>query len=521
MAKQTRSTLFTALLIAGMSFAPFAGAVLAQPAGNPSSEGRDQARERISSSSLPRLPSPSVTHHVIEIDGKKLAFTATVGAMSIIDTRGEVQAEIGFTAYSLDGADRTERPVTIAVNGGPGAASAYLNLLALGPWRLPLGAKTISPSAPVTPMVNAETWLAFTDLVFIDPPGTGYSRVLGNDEVRRRFYSVEGDIQLLSSAIARWMKENDRLVSPKFFVGESYGGFRGPLLAEELQTEQGIGFSALVLVSPVLDFGWVFQPDHAPWAYAARLPSYAAAAMEAKGLPFDRQALRDAETYAATQYLSDLIRGLADKDAVTRVSEKVAALTGLDPALVLRMAGRIDMRTFQRELHRARGEVVSAYDTGVSGLDPNPTAANSRFEDPVLTAMTAPLTSAMIDLLGNTLGYRVRDIRYELLNNSVNAAWDWGKGNRAQESLSALRRSMALDPAMQVLVVHGATDLVTPYYASQILLDQLPDLGDGTRAQLKVYAGGHMFYSRDDSRKALLNDARDLFERALKARATL
>lgn len=521
MAKKIKFALMTAFLVAGLSL-PLVGSgqSQAQPAATAPDARTQQVRER-PASSVPRLPAQSVTHHVIEVDGQKLAFTATVGAMSMMDAKGEVQAEIGFVAYTLDGADRNQRPVTIAVNGGPGAASAYLNLLAIGPWRLPLAGKTISPSAPATPVVNAETWLAFTDLVFVDPPGTGYSRVLGNDDARKRFYSVEGDIQLLSSAIARWMRENDRLVSPKFFAGESYGGFRGPLIAEELQTDQGIGFSALVLVSPVLDFDWVFQTDYAPWVYASRLPSYAAAALAEKGQPFDRQALKPIEEYAATQYLSDLIRGLQDREAVGRVSEKVAAITGLDPALVQRMAGRIDMRTFQREFLRDRKEVVSAYDTSVTGHDQNPAAGASRFEDPVLTAMMAPLTSAMVDLLGNTLGYKAQDIRYELLNNSVNAAWDWGKGMRPQESLTALRRAMALDPAMQVLVVHGATDLVTPYLSSQILLNQLPALGDGGRAQLNVYAGGHMFYSRDDSRKAFTRDVRDLFDRALKARATL
>lgn len=521
-ANQIKFALLAAFLAVGLSqpLVAFGQSQAQTGAVASDTRGQQQARERPAASST-RLPQQSITHHVIEVDGKKLAFTATVGALSMVDQRGEVQEEIGFVAYSLDGADRNQRPVTVAVNGGPGAASAYLNLLAIGPWRLPLSDKAISPSGPVAPVVNAETWLAFTDLVFIDPPGTGYSRVLGNDEVRRRFYSVEGDIQLLSSAIARWVRENDRLASPKFFAGESYGGFRGPLLAEELQTEQGIGLSGLVLVSPVLDFDWVFQTDYAPWVYASRLPSYAAAALEARGQPFDRQALRATEDYAATQYLSDLIRGLQDKEAVARVSEKVAAITGLDPALVRRMAGRVDMRTFQREFRRDSKEVVSAYDTGVASHDPTPTAGTSRFEDPALTAMSAPLTSAMVDLLGNTLGYKPQDIRYELLNNSVNSAWDWGKGGRAQESLTALRRVMALDPAMQVLVVHGATDLVTPYFSSQILLNQLPELGGGARAQLQVYPGGHMFYSRDSSRKALTRDVRGMFEQALKARAVL
>jgi carboxypeptidase C (cathepsin A) len=188
-----------------------------------------------------RLPNDVTTRHVLELPGRTLRFTATVGALPLVDPNGALQAEVGYVAYTLDGAEPRTRPVTFAVNGGPGASSAYLHLLAFGPWRLPLDGPTISPSADPAVVPNAETWLDFTDLVFIDPPGTGYSRVVGGDDVRNRFFSVEGDIDLLAANVMRWLKEKHRLASPKFFAGESYGGFRGPLLAEKLQDEQGVG----------------------------------------------------------------------------------------------------------------------------------------------------------------------------------------------------------------------------------------------------------------------------------------
>lgn len=465
-----------------------------------------------------RLPPDSVTRHTLELPGRTLRFTATAGALPLVDPNGGLQAEIAYVAYTLDGADRTARPVTFAVNGGPGASSAYLHLLALGPWRLPLDGPTISPSAPPVLVPNAETWLDFTDLVFIDPPGTGYSRVAGGDEVRQRFFSVEGDVDLLAAVVTRWLKEKDRLVSPKFFAGESYGGFRGPPLAAKLQESQGVGLSGLVLVSPVLDFGWFSQPAYAPWVHVTRLPSLAAAAAEARG-PVTRESLRAAEAYAAGEYLTDLMRGLRDKEAVERASARVAELTGLDPALVRRRAGRIDMATFQREARRKSGEVVSAYDTGIAAYDPDPTAAMSRFEDPVLDGMTAPLTSAILDHLSRTLNYRVEGQRYELLNGSVNGAWRWGSGRGQPESVSELKSALALDTRLRVLVAHGFTDLVTPYFASQLLLDQLPDLGPEPRTGLKVYPGGHMFYSRAESRRAFRDDARRLVEEALAARS--
>jgi carboxypeptidase C (cathepsin A) len=247
------------------------------------------------------------------------------------------------------------------------------------------------------------------------------------------------------------------------------------------------------------------------------LPSLAAAALARKGT-VSKESLSAAERYASGEYLVDLFRGLQDKEAVARVSTRVAELTGLDPELTRRLAGRIDMRTLQRELRRGSAEVVSAYDTDVATADPFPTANATRFEDPVLDGMTGPLTSAMIDHLTRTLNYKPEG-RYNLLNGSVNGAWRWGGGRDAPENLGELRQALALDGNLQVLVVHGFTDLVTPYYASQLLLNQLPDLGPEKRVALKVYEGGHMFYSRQGSRQAFRSDVERLFEQALQARA--
>jgi carboxypeptidase C (cathepsin A) len=242
----------------------------------------------------------------------------------------------------------------------------------------------------------------------------------------------------------------------------------------------------------------------------------AAAALEQRG-PVARADLREAESYAAGAYLTDLMRGLQDKEAVARVSERVAQLTGLDPALVRRLAGRIDMRTFQREFQRKGARVVSSYDTGVASYDPDPTAQVSRFEDPVLSAMTAPLTSAILHHLTQTLNWRPEG-RYNLLNGSLSGSWRWGRGREQPESFSELRQALALDPKLRVLIAHGFTDLVTPYFASQLLLEQLPDLGPERRATLQVYGGGHMFYTRDPSRQAFRADAQRLIDEALKAR---
>ena len=247
MTRPTRFALHAALLLTlampmGVAAQEQSGPREQPPQGQPQEARRSRPDAREAQS----LPAESVTRHSLQLPDRTLSFTATAGHLTLTDQQGAPQAEIGFVAYTRDGAEPGTRPVTFAVNGGPGASSAYLHLLAIGPWILPMDSARISPSAPPVPFPNAETWLDFTDLVFIDPPGTGYSRVVGGDQVRERFYSVQGDIDGLAAFVTRWLKEKNRLTSPKFFVGESYGGFRGPLLAEKLQSDQGVGFSGLV-----------------------------------------------------------------------------------------------------------------------------------------------------------------------------------------------------------------------------------------------------------------------------------
>lgn len=457
-----------------------------------------------------KLPQDSMTRHTLDLPGRSLQFAATAGSLPLVDAQGSLQAEIGFVSYLREGLEQRTRPVTFVLNGGPGAASAYLHLLALGPWRLPLEGPTISPSMAPTLVPNAETWLDFTDLVFIDPVETGYSRAVGSpDDIRNRYFSVESDTASLSAVISRWLRQNDRLASPKFLVGESYGGFRAPRIAQELQKEIGVGLNGLVMLSPVLDFGWSSQPPHAPWIHVARLPSYAAAARERDGAVVSRDTMRDAEAYAESDFLVDLTRGLQDTEAVQRMTSKVQAFTGLPRQIVERRAGRIDVATFQRELLRERGRIVSAYDPGISSADPEPNAGFSDHDDPKLTAMTAPLTSAIVSHLWQTLNWKVPDRRYNLLNGSVSGNWRWSRGRGQSESFSALRHALALDGHLHVLVAHGLTDLVTPYFASVLLLRQLsPDLAK--RSTVSTYSGGHMFYTRESARGAFRNDAAKL-----------
>src|SRR5665647_315766 len=224
-----------------------------QKAGGPG--GRASTPASPATAEQHKLPPDSTTKQTLALPGRTLAFSATAGSIRLFDGKGEPQADIAYTAYQMDGADPATRPVTFLFNGGPGAASAYLQLGAAGPWRLAINGDAAIPSASPDLQPNAETWLDFTDLVFIDPVGTGYSRfVATGDDVRKRFFSVDGDVNSIALSIRRWLERSGRLISPKFVAGESYGGIRGPKIVRNLQTEQGVGVKGLILVSPVLDF---------------------------------------------------------------------------------------------------------------------------------------------------------------------------------------------------------------------------------------------------------------------------
>ena len=490
-----------------IGLAPAARAQDEAPAQHASAAPRPE--ERPAAGAPHRLPPDAVTEHALALPGRTLNFKATAGTIKLTEEKsGAELADIAYVAYQLDGADPSKRPVTFVFNGGPGAASVWLQLGALGPWRLPMEGGATHPSAPPALVDNDDTWLDFTDLVFIDPAGTGYSQIVSSsDDVRKRLWSVDGDIEALSVVVRRWLAANERLQSPKFIVGESYGGFRGPRLAKALATEQGVGISGLVLISPALDFSLLGDSSE-PLPAAILLPSYAAAAREKNG-PVTRDQLADVERYAGGDYLIDYLKGPGDAAAVARMVDRVTALTGLDPALVKRLGGRIDKETFLREFDRAHGKVGAAYDATISAYDPAPTAASSHWLDPALDAAYAPLASAMIDLYAHRLGWKI-DNRYDPLSSRVNRAWEWGGDLHPPSSMRPLREMLALDPNFRVLVTQGLTDLQLPYYGAKLLLDQIPDYGAPGRLTLKVYPGGHMHYMREDSRKALREDARKL-----------
>ena len=475
---------------------------LAQPA-----DGGNRRENAPNPAPRPPRPAPdAVTEQTLDLPGRKLDFMATVGFVRLLDDKGAPEADINTTAYTLKGADPATRPVTFVVNGGPGMASAWLQMGAVGPWRVPMLSQ---PSASPALQPNADTWLDFTDLVFIDPVGTGYSRFVNTaDDVRKRLWSVNGDIESLSQAIRRWLDKSGRIASPKYLLGESYGGFRAPRLEQRLAAQYGVGLQGLVMVSPILDYG------NRSGALdllerAAELPSMAAAVRAEHGQAVTRADLKDAEDYAAGPFLTDVLHGVADPAATARVVDKVSALTGLDPAEVRHRRGLIGSFVFIHDHDRASGRTDSVYDTTVSTPDAFPENPYGRVLDPMLDGLRAPLTEGVLAVY-DRLHWHPEGGIYELVSDAAGRQWEYGNQFNRPQSFDALRQDLALDPGLHVIIAHGLFDLVCPYFGTQLLLNQIPAASGADRVKLVTFPGGHMFYSRDDSRAGLRDEAAKL-----------
>ena len=456
---------------------------------------------------LPPFPADRTVRQTTTIDARKLSYDATVGSLPVLDEKGKTIADVMFVAYTVPGKDR---PVTFALNGGPGASSVYLNLGALGPKRVQFGAEGNSPSDPATPFDNAGSWLDFTDLVFIDPVGTGFSRALvPEDQAKKAFYSTRADIEYLSRIVYDWLVKNGRLESRKYLVGESYGGFRGPRITHYLQTRLGVAMNGLVLVSPYLDPSANDNGDLSPLPWMLTLPSIAAANLERQGKLSDA-AMAEIVDYTRGDYVTDLLKGRSDPQSVERIVQRVTALSGLDPTFVRRSGGRLETQAYLREVFRTEGKLGSRYDSNVTSWDPFPFSPEQRTNDPILDGIIAPTTTAMVDFVTRTVGWKFAG-RYNALSYEVNGAWERNGEDSTRGSVEQLRQSVAIDPKLRVLIVHGWGDLSCPFMASRLIVDQMPLMGDPARVQVKAYPGGHMFYSRPDSQGALRRDVMQVY----------
>ncbi|MEO8808824.1 MAG: peptidase S10 [Rhodanobacter sp.] len=498
MRKFLQSVLLPALLLAGLSAAPTHAADTHKPPASDAAGG--------DGFHLPPLPADAHVTQTTTVGGKTLKYTVTIGALPVRDEKGKKTGEVVFTAYTIPG---KSRPVTFALNGGPGASSVYLNFGAIGPKKVDFGVAGDTPSEPPTLHDNPGTWLGFTDLVFIDPIGTGYSRALVDDkQATKDFYSTDADIKYLSRIMYDWLVKNGRMDARKYYVGESYGGFRGPRITQYMQTQLGVAMSGVTLISPYLDPGAWSDDTVSPLPWMTTLPSIAAAHLEREG-KLSAAAMAPIIAYTRGEYATTLMNGRSDPAATEAMIKKVTELTGLDPLFVKRSGGRLETQAYLREVYRAEGKLGSRYDSNVTAWDPFPYAPHQETGDPILNGIIAPTTTAMVNFVTQTVGWKAEG-RYNALSYEVNRLWHEDDDAR-EGSVKQLRQAVANDSNLRVLIAHGWDDLSCPFMVSVLAVDQMPAMGDPTRVQVKEYAGGHMFYARPDSQALLTADVKKLY----------
>jgi carboxypeptidase C (cathepsin A) len=485
------------------------GAQQPQPAASDKvSEKATQTSPERPADAQPPLPPDAHVEQSMQLGGKTLKYTAAVGTLPVYNADASKKTgDVVYTSYVVDGADR---PVTFALNGGPGASSVYLNFGAIGPKRIPFGSEGDYASTPIALADNPGTWLDFTDLVFIDPIGTGFSRALEPpDQAKKDFFSTDNDIHYLSRVIFDWLVKHERLRARKYITGESYGGYRVPRITHYLQTQLGVAMNGIVAVSPYLNPTLDENADVSPMAFVFTLPSIAAANLERQHT-LTPAAMAPVIEYARGDYASDLMKGRSDPQAIDRLVQKVTELTGLDKTFVRRSGGRIEIGAYLREVFRDQGKIGSVYDSNVTSFDPFPYAPDQRFSDPLLEGIVAPTTSAMVDFVTRVVGWKASGA-YHALSYDVGNQWDFESGALRRGAVTDLRQAVAADPKLRVLIVHGWNDLSCPFMGSVLTVDQMPLMGDPSRVSVKMYPGGHMFYSRPDSSVALRKDVQELF----------
>jgi carboxypeptidase C (cathepsin A) len=457
------------------------------------------------------------TSHTLTVRRRKLNYTATTGRVVLrkeVFTDGKFdghlpKAEVFLTAYTLDDADPTQRPVTFAFNGGPGSSSVWLHLGLFGPRRVVSGDAGDLAPPPYGLVDNPESLLSHSDLVFIDPVGTGYSRAAKNENPAD-YHGFQPDLESVGEVIRLWTSRNGRWLSPKFLAGESYGTTRAAGLAHHLQDRHGLYLNGLMLISAVLDFGSVDFAGGNDLPYATFLPTYAAIA-HYHGLLGDRplaDVLSEAEEFAARDFPWALSQGhrLSEEERAATLA-RLAALTGLTEDYLDRVDMRVEHVRFYTELLRDRRQVIGRLDGRFTGWDPD--YGREHWEnDPSFTALSGAYTAALNHYVRAELEYP-NDLPYEVLSMSTNQAWSYREFENAHVTVAdKLATAMRANPYLKVHIASGYLDGATPYYATEHVVAHL-QLPADLRSNIEVayYEAGHMMYAHEPSR---LQQSKDL-----------
>ena len=463
----------------------------------------------------------AITRHRAKIGGRDIAYTVTCGTLVLREeaekegrSEGEkARAKVFFVAYTLDDADKSKRPVTFSFNGGPGSSSVWLHLGVLGPKRVHLDDEGFASPPPGRLVANEFSLLDASDLVFVDPVGTGFSRMVEGEKVKE-YHDYKRDLESVGEFIRLWVSRYGRWSSPKYLIGESYGTTRASGLAGHLLERYGMYLNGVMLLSCALDFQ-VLRFDHSnDLPHVLFLPTYAATAwfhkrlapaLQAKPL---REFLEEVEAFAAAEYASALFQGskLAPADR-KRLAAKVARYTGLTPEYVERTELRIEIFRFCKELLRDNGRTVGRLDSRYTGFDRD--SAGEAFEfDPGFMQIFGAYAAAMNDYVRGELRFEA-DVPYEIIK-PLYMTWGWNDfANRYASVSETLRKAMSMNPHMRVLVASGYYDFATPHFGADYSIDHLA-LAPELRKNISVsyYEAGHMMYVHKPSLAKLAAELR-------------
>jgi len=441
---------------------------------------------------------------------RQLNYTVSTGFMPIKNAvSGDTEARIFYMAYTLDDPP-AGRPLMFSFNGGPGSASVWLHMGALGPKRVKMLDDGLMPPAPYEAEENAQSWLDQTDLVFIDPVGTGYSRAT-KPELASKFFGLTGDIESIGEFIRMYLGRNERWSSPLFLVGESYGTTRAAGLSNHL-FERGIALNGIVLVSTVMNFQSLSFADNNDLPLILIFPSYTATAWYHKQLPAElqrkplREVLNESEQFAMNEFGPAMLRidklSAPEKNALL---DKFSRLSGLGRDFVDENNFRVTLGEFNKELLRKQRRSTGRLDSRFLGFDKDSAGTSTDF-DPSMTAIRTPYTAVFNDYVRRELGFK-SDLEYYILGGGITSPWNWGVNNQYADTSQALSSAMRKNPYMKVMVASGYYDMATPYFAAEYTVSAM-NLDPQLRRNFTFtyYEAGHMMYIEKESLRKLKVD---------------